>query len=128
MKILPHIQKSLTILLPSGHYIDVPFQIFMADGGDTIIRLGNTTLWFDKDGHYDGAEYLLTDEKNADAFEAAHEASDRTRGMAPDEPYFQPGTSGWKREVAGWANARVDLAPKRSAYRVSHDHKDRKAD
>lgn len=100
----------------------------MSDGGNTIIRIGNTTLWFEKDGHYDGPEYYQPDGKIGDAFNEAFEASDQTRGMAPDEPFFQPGTTGWKREVSGWANARTDPAPRRSAYHITHDPKDRKAD
>lgn len=128
MKILPHVQKFLTILLPSGHYENVPFQVFMANGGDTVIRIGNTTLWFDKDGHYDGPEYLNPGGKDMDAFEELFETSDQTRGMAPDEPFFQPGTTGWRREVADWANARSEPAPRREAYRIAHDPKDRKAD
>jgi hypothetical protein len=125
MKIMPHVQTRLTLLLPDGNWVDVPFQVFLNNGGDTVIRLGDTILVFDKEGVYDGPEYHLHDDMDHGAFTAAYTAADDTYGEPPEEAFFQPDTSGWKREVAGWAFGRKRKSPGKG-YEIKHDAKGRK--
>ena len=110
MKILPCMSKGIVLMHEDGTFELAPFQVFLSAGGQTVIRIGRTALYFDKDGRFDGEEchgrsapeLAQSNELLVDALEA----SKRNQGLAPEEPYFQPGSPAFERETAAWAHAK----------------------
>lgn len=104
MKIMPAISSGVVLMHEDGTFEMAPFQVFRSDKGQTIIRLGNNTLWFDENGKFDGNECKVPEAGTTDmgALQEAFKAQEGNKNRAPVPAYFQEDTSGWKREVADW--------------------------
>lgn len=94
------------IKLPGSDVVHmVPMQLFRTKGGGTILRIGDTTFWFDENGVYDGPEFVfpkgVTDEQ-AEAIAEMLDAAVKNRNRAPEKAYFDHGCDGRDAEVEGW--------------------------
>lgn len=112
MKLLPMMSRGVPFVHegPEGCFLTmVPMQVWRSRRGATILRIGSNTFYFDPDGKFDGTEHKIGGPP--EAIERLHKALDesgKNRGLAPDEPYFEPGSDGWEDEVRAWANARSE--------------------
>lgn len=113
MKILPAMSKGVVFVHEDGKTFEMaPLQVFIGGSGQTVIRIGRNVLFFDKNGQFDGTESKMvaltpdSEKEEARAIRAAFEAQGEHKGLAPEEPYFQPGTKGHTAETRAWASAR----------------------
>ena len=111
MKILPHMSKAVVFVHEDGKTFEMtPLQVFISAGGQTAIRIGRNVLFFDKDGTFDGTESSVAgfshDSPEAALIREAFELQGRYKGMAPEEPYFQPGSPGHAAETRAWVSAK----------------------
>jgi hypothetical protein len=109
MKILPCMAKEIVLLHEDGKTFEMaPFQVFRSASGQTVIRIGRNTLWFGENGKFDGTECSMIDpsEEESQAVTAAHMRT--TKGLPPDEPYFQPGSPGHESETRAWPSGKVE--------------------
>lgn len=91
--------------LPGSDVVHVvPVQLFRTKSG-TILRIGDTTFWFDENGVYDGPEFIfpegITDEQ-ALALAEKLDAAVKNRNRAPEKAYFNVDSDGHDAEVAEW--------------------------
>lgn len=104
MRIKPSARRAIPFVTSTGVH-ELPFSVFETDNGMTIIRIGDNTLWFDKNGAFDGTESRLSPE-GAGAMQAellaAMERSHAAVGTHPADTYFEEGTNGHTAEVRGW--------------------------
>ena len=93
-----------------------PLQVFISAGGQTAIRIGRNILFFEKDGRFDGTESkvdgLSPGSPEGEMILEAFEVQGKNKGLAPDNPYFQPGTPGYAAETRAWGSAEQDTAGK----------------
>lgn len=107
MKILPMMHKGIVFVHDDGKTFEViPLQIFVSKNNMTVIRIGNNTIWFDKDGGFDGTESKLAevsvDGERARLIQEAFEIQGENRGLAPETPYFPIGTPAYEAETRSW--------------------------
>ena len=106
------VSRGEPVLREDGTMDMVPVQLIDKGDGRSILRVGNTTFWFDEHGNYDGTEHAFP-RRPPDAEMARItdmlEQSPGNRGFAPETPYFQPGSKGYRDEVRGWEEAARDL-------------------
>lgn len=112
MKILPTMSKGVVFVHEDGKTFEMaPLQVFISSG-QTVIRIGRNTLFFDKDGRFDGTESkvdgLSPDSEEAKAIREAFEAQGEYKGLPPDEPYFKPGSPGHAAEVRSWPHGQQE--------------------
>ncbi|HEY5657329.1 MAG TPA: hypothetical protein VIY27_06030 [Myxococcota bacterium] len=122
----PFVSAGVPLLREDGSVEMPPMQLFVTASGSTILRIGNNTLWFDENGVFDGTEHRLTKRSSQAKLEQAMAVADELRGMAPPEPYFQPGSDGWESEVAGWPEEgeEPERGPGGAFYQVGDDDDD----
>jgi len=111
MKIMPAVSSGIVLMHEDGTFEMAPFQVFRAANGQTVIRIGNNTLWFGENGQFDGSECKIPGGalpiEEAAKLQAAFDVQGENKNKAPAEPYFEEGSKGWEREVAGWPKAPV---------------------
>ena len=117
MKILPSMSKGVVFVHEDGKTFEMaPLQVFISAGGQTAIRIGRNVLFFEKDGRFDGTESsvdgLAHDSPEGELLLEAFEVQGKNKGLAPDDPYFQPGTPGHAAETRAWEAAKPDTAGK----------------
>lgn len=94
MRLKPVTSKGEVFVLPSGEVALLPFEVipWTNNPGGVIIRVGETTYWFDPDGNYDGPEMRLPLESRNEHTEAKVNAlldqGKDNRGKPPDNSYF----------------------------------------
>jgi hypothetical protein len=113
MKILPHMSKAVVLLHEDGKTFEMaPFQVFQAWEGQTIIRIGRNTFFFDKDGKFDGTECAVAglefDSPEARMIQQAFDLQGEYKGLAPETPYFEPGSPGYAHETRAWPTAKAE--------------------
>jgi hypothetical protein len=102
----PFVSSGEVFLVPGeATPIIVPMQLFQTSGGAVVLRIGDTTYWFDANGKYDGPEMNVravpTPEKIAEIAQLLDDCVPN-KGQAPATSYFGPGCPGYDAEVAGW--------------------------
>ena len=102
IELQPFVSKGEPFLAPDGKVYLVPIQLFANQSGGYVLRIGENTLWFNKDGSFDGPEARLTSQDAADEYTEALDLSMGNIGKAPDQAYFQPESRGWTEETASW--------------------------
>jgi hypothetical protein len=106
IRLQPFVSAGETILRKDGSMEVVPMQLFPRRGGGAILRIGDSTFWFNDDGSYDGPEHSFPNRRltEIEAMEISKllEGCKESRGLAPERPYFEPGTEGWRNELEGW--------------------------
>lgn len=106
MKIMPMVSSGVVLMHEDGSFEMAPLQVFRSATGQTVIRLGNNALFFKEDGSFDGNECKIpgggVPVEQAAALQGAFHEQGKNTGKAPAEAYFQEGSRGWDREVAGW--------------------------
>lgn len=104
--------KGVVVVHEDGTFELAPMQVWRNNKGSTVIRLGRNTFFFNEDGTYDGSEHKAgpfpAESPEAKAITEALEVAGKSKGLAPEDPYYQPGTPGWQRETQAWANAKAD--------------------
>lgn len=117
MKILPTMSKGVVLLHEDGRTFEMaPFQVFLSGGGQTCIRIGRNAFFFERDGSFDGSECKVSginqDSPEAYTIQNAFNEQGRNKGMAPEAPYFAPGSKGHTAETQGWPLARQEASGK----------------
>ena len=112
MRILPTMSKGVVFVHEDGKTFEMaPLQVFIS-GKQTVIRIGRNTLYFDQDGAFDGSEShtsgLAMDSPEAARIREAFDLQGQNKGLAPDEPYHTPGTTGYANETRAWATAKQE--------------------
>ncbi len=107
MKINPMMNAGIVLMHNDGTFELAPLQVFESASGSTVIRIGNNALFFTPDGEFDGFEcHVPKDMSLSDSYgqrlTEAFIVQGANKGKAPAEPYFEPGSNGWKKEVAAW--------------------------
>jgi len=106
IRLQPFVSAGETIVRKDGTMEVVSMQLFPRSGGGAILRIGDSTFWFNDDGSYDGPEHSFPNRRltEIEALEMSEllEGCKESRGLAPESPYFEPGTEGWRNEIAGW--------------------------
>lgn len=76
-------------LLPDGTAMLMPVEVIPLEDGQIVLRIGQTTYWFEKDGSYGGAEIksVCSDPLYEESVVKLLEKALRNRGREP-EPYF----------------------------------------
>lgn len=123
MKILPMMSRGVVFVHEDGKTFEMaPFQIFIGGSGQTVLRIGSNAFFFDKNGKFDGTESHVAghapDSPAASLFKQAFDLQGQNQGLAPDKPYFTPGTPGHEAETRGWGAARPDPAGGGDTYVV----------
>lgn len=106
IKLQPFVSRGEPVMRNNGDVEMVPVQLFVGSAGGYIFRIGQTTLWFNQEGVYDGTEHKMPDHDTLEesGLEEMLLLSAKNRGFAPAQPYFQPGDPGYEAETAGWEN------------------------
>ena len=105
MKILPMMHRGVALVHDDGVTIEMaPMQIWRQKNGTTVLRLGRNTFYFNDDGTYDGSEHAMN--AGSPQLEEALKISAENRGLAPDTPYFPPGSPGHAEETRAWPSAK----------------------
>ena len=122
MKINPCMSRGICFRLPDGSVAMLPLHIFRS-AGSTVIRLGDTALFFDDDGRFDGEELHAVGaqpgdlERLREAIMPALAQSAQNQGEAPESFYFEVGSPGREREERSRAAlAQNKPGPKRQVY------------
>lgn len=90
------------IFVLKGQLVLAPVQGFKLDTGEQVIRIGDTILFFDQEGNFDGSEIKLPGSMMpapGDAQELAEKAHENL-GKPPENFYFErdsPGHAAEKR-------------------------------
>ena len=111
MKIMPMMSRGVPFVIETeeeqGFVTMLPMQVWRATTGQTLLRIGNNLFVFDEDGSFDGTEHKCHGPPEAEkAMNEILDKSGENKGLAPDEPYFSPGSPGWEREVLAWKDAK----------------------
>lgn len=101
IELKPFMSRGEPFLAPDGKVYLVPVQLFSTSDGH-ILRIGENTLWFNKDGSFDGPEARLTSQDAADEYVEALKLSAENPEQAPSDAYFHPDTQGYEAETASW--------------------------
>lgn len=110
MKILPMMSKGIVLMHEDGSFEMAPLQVFrFTKNGWTAIRVGRNMLFFHADGVFDGTECypprgLEIDSEEAEELKKAFHTQGKNQGLPPEEPYFQPGSSGYTDETRAWSS------------------------
>lgn len=112
MKIMPTMCKGIVLAHADGKTFELaPLQVFIGATGLTVIRIGRNTLYFDKNGNFDGTEShiapMAPDSSELKMLHEAFEFQGKNKGLPPDEPYFQPGSPGHAAETRSWPSAKA---------------------
>lgn len=99
MKILPCMSRGVCFRLPDGSVVLLPLHVFRS-GESTVIRIGDTALYFNEDGTFDGEECHMTGagEQDMAQLQSMLKESGENQGEAPETPYFGEGSPGRERE------------------------------
>lgn len=94
MRLRPVTSRGEVFVLPDGAVTLLPFEVlpWTNQPGGVIIRIGETTYWFDPDGRYDGPEMRLPPGSRNEHAEAKVNAllteGRKNRGKPPERSYF----------------------------------------
>lgn len=109
MKILPHMSRVIVLAHEDGKTFEMaPFQVFIGASGMTCIRIGRNVLFFDENGIFDGTESNFCAGTDPESIQQAFELQGQCKGLAPETPYFPPGSPAFAAETRAWPSAKKE--------------------